>query len=65
MKNIITFDAEEFKNLLYDVVESSYILGIAYVENTPSFSKEEAIKRLQEKLWGTLSNTLSIVEVDE
>lgn len=54
MGNTITFDVECFKKYLYQVIKSSYEMGVAYVEKRPSFSKEEAIKRFQDAHWEDL-----------
>ena len=56
MENTVTFNVEDFKQYLYDVIRSSYTLGIAYAEKRPSFSVEEAIKRFQEMHWEDLKN---------
>jgi hypothetical protein len=62
MENTIVFNVERFKKWLFDLIESSYTLGIAYAETSPSFSKEEAIKRFQETLWGDLKVIWNIKE---
>jgi hypothetical protein len=62
MENTVVFNVERFKKWLFDLIESSYTLGIAYAETPPSFSKEEAIKRFQETLWGDLKVIWNINE---
>lgn len=62
MENIITLNINEFKSYLNTLIESSYELGILYEKCRPSFSKEEAIKRIQNKNWEKLKNLLNMEE---
>lgn len=64
MENMIAFNVEHFKLYIYQVIKSSYEMGVAYVEKRPSFSKEEAIKRFQDAHWKDLKE-LGIVKEDK
>jgi len=61
-KSTILFDVEVFKRYIYQVIRSSYEMGVAYVEKQPSFSKEEAIKRFQNAHWEDLKRLEIIKE---
>ena len=54
IKHTVAFEVEHFKQYIYAVIRISYEMGVAYVTKTPSFSKEEAIKRFQDMHWEDL-----------
>lgn len=53
-KGLVAFDIECFREYINSVIRGSYEVGIAYVETRPSFSKDEAIRRFQDKHWEDL-----------
>lgn len=57
--NTVTFDINVFKSYLFTIIECSYELGIAYANNKPSISKEEAIKRVQDMHWEKLQDIIN------
>lgn len=61
-RGAVMFDTECFKTYIYQVIKSSYEMGIAYVEKRPSFSKEEAIQRFQDAHWEDLKRLEIIKE---
>lgn len=64
MGNVIVLNVEDFKSYIYQVIRSSYEMGIAYVEKRPSFSKEEAIQRFQDAHWEDLKK-IGIIKEDK
>lgn len=53
-RSAVMFDTECFKTYIYQVIKSSYEMGLTYAKTKPSFSKEEAIKRFQDLHWEDL-----------
>lgn len=61
----ISFSVTEFKKYLFDVIRSSYTLGVAYVSNPPTFTMDEAIKRFQETHWEDLKDVWGITDNEQ
>ena len=64
MENTISFEVAQFKSWVFDLIRSSYTLGMTYIKTPPSFSEDEAIKRFQEAIWKDLVTVWNINEGD-
>ena len=54
MKDTITLNTAAMKDFLDTVIKHSYELGIAFATKGCPFTKEEAIKRIQDKVWESI-----------
>lgn len=51
MKDVVVLNAEGFEKFLKNVIENSFELGVSYIEKDAPFTKEVAIKRIQDYVW--------------
>lgn len=51
MKDVVVLNTKGFEKFLKNVIENSFELGVSYVEKRAPFTKEEAIKRIQDNVW--------------
>lgn len=55
MKDVIVSKTNDFKKFLNNVIENSFELGVLYARKGAPFTKEEAIKRIQDKVWNGIA----------
>lgn len=60
MKDVIVLNTKGFEKFLKNVIENSFELGASYIEKGAPFTKEEAIKRIQDNVWEGI-----ITEIEE
>ena len=58
MKDVVVFKTNDFEKFLNNVIENSFELGISYIEKESTFTKEEMIKMIQDKVWNGIATEI-------
>lgn len=51
MKETVVLNTDGFEKFLKNVIRNSFELGVSYIEKGAPFTKDEAINRIQDKIW--------------